>query len=1567
MATVAQILANAKTSPQFRKLSYTEQQLALKKAIDDNILQDPTFTALPDTMKAGVYQAVIQNNVMKWTPMLNSFEGGLTDQDRMLMDQSAWGLPGTQDSYKRGLYILERMDKGDPTAADQAKAWITGNGMKTSSTLVQLATGAKDVIETLFTGDKPLNSLAVNSQDYYKLADAMYARMNQEQAQSTRTVSGIASGLTRMTEVVALNTIFVGNIGMAPLAAKAWPGIFTNRMWQSMTVKSALATTVQGQELWGTLIPGVADAVLGGGVTDLVRDLPNLIETGRIQGSKAFWSRAATTFGEGIAFDLTANIMRTTVKYAAHPLKAAIRSAHLGLSGNLSETAESLKDAAGHLDTDRVVAAVNDAFTGNVNGELIEALPEDVKSEYYKEIMRIRSMMDAPDFDPNSTGGFKILSKAMGFDVDIDEDGLIHVIDDSGTGKEFGVFKTKPEAVEFYRSMNWTSLDTPEAAENALTLGGSQNVRAKIYAKTRLSVKDLPTAQLYDSIGSGLKGFQVDQETVASSIKELGSRAGTTVGPIKFIDENDWLIRQASGTLEANDILLPNSMTKVGTRESVMDYLKPVLKGVDPGFSPEALVGRSLSADSLNAAMQRIGGSLEVGGPGYRMKLPDGSLQEFRTLGEANRQVWSSLLDLGLVSPEEYGNLIYRSTGLTLKIAGGPETDGGPIRFELWGRDSTGKGVLRQYANSMEELAGFASAYEVKLPDFLMPDLIIRNGKVTVGETFVAGPFEALRRFAGDFDTTGAAPDLIAGNTVKRQLADGSWASMEITNGKKFVQVEWPDYGVSKQFSSLAKANEFFDQIHDGYDALTLSAARKGLRVQFTNAGTYILSNGTDYYAARTLDEAKGLLQSIPDRFEGKDLVKFFSPTEDSMLASAISDKVDEIAQQTFSRPQSVLGAKLATGKSVWRNNLEAAIRPAQAYIDDAATRFGVPELAEAANATVTGRRLTETVSNRLKTIVKEICTDDATGQVLPEKDLQVITRLLQIDPGERVKYADSIARNLGIDFVYGPAQQKAVNGLEAFYGALKEPYGIDPLMALKNYSPNVRDFSDPDQLSELLKLRRDEIAQRVFHVGKFSELPELEFLSRNSRLDAVINAYARGNALEIADMYIDNGTRELYLGPIADKFRKTLADLSEQGALTGTVLEDIKQSYLNLIGGGMDKLGEKVAETSLDITTKLAHGLNAVSREFGGDSTALGSAIEKMASNAVSTDIPSRLSDIVTQSTMGFKFSRLLTNSAQVVNTWAAYGKYATDAIREVDDAYVQELWERGLLDEKIFAAVMDAPSTTLREVALMPNQVSEFLTRAWTAKAQEDAFNEAFNGLAAGRLSLDQFVNLARMDYFPTQSLSRIVDLVKEGSAESIAAARDQAMKQAIRSTMFDMAREDWPSLFQTTLGRVFGKFGVYPAGQLEFYRSLATRGNWVNRTERVLRLVAGMAIIKNAFQIAGIDYDGFNITDPLAFSGSPLWNSLIDLTKVGSSGLEGDLARHSLQRNWLPVIYSASKGWQPNIPRLAFPGAAEVNSIAKGIGDWNAGVEPWGVLLDFMGAPRMTQPWNGVQMPW
>ena len=1563
--TIAEALQRAKLDPEMKKKSFYEQQMVIRAIVDQLVLDDPQFRSVPDSQKAIVYQNVVNQAVGNWMPALNSYDQPLTDEDRAALERGLFAdVPGTQDSYKRGLWILERLQAGDPRAAKEAEKWIVGNSAKTNSLLVQVSAGAKDAIETLFSGDKPWNSLALNTQDFHKIADAMYQQMPSNVASQTETLSGLTGMAIAAGETIALNVLFVGGPGRAALMAGKWPGLFTQKMWNAVKAKELAQVTLRSKTLWGVTIPNVLDAAIGGGLTDLVRSFPRLIEAGAIQGPEKFWKQVVNVFGQGMAWDLLFNTFRVVRRFAGSPLRKAISGMD---AGDLGVATKALVDADGYLTPESVSKLMNDVLVGKVNGELLDSLDPPTREFWYNKLTRLHTILSTPELDPNSPKGFSLIAHAMGYDAAVDPvSGIVRLFDDSSP-TVLAQFKSKAEAMSFFVKQNFN----PSLVDDFL-LGGDMNVRIKAYKATTMNAADLPTQDLTHMIGASFNGATVDEDTVAGAIREIARRGGTVKGKIsvEFVSEDDFLqslkFRPSVPIDESVPILLPKTMLKPGTQDTVLKYLDPILQGVNRE-APSLVIGHSLpTLDSLDMAMHRLGGRVSLGGPrGYQVKFNDGTVLDMSDLGSVNTLVWDTLLKNGMVSPEEYGELLYRATGLTLKVSA--DEMGNQI-FSLWGIDKHGKSKLFQQTNSMEDLSAWASVYRIKLPDFLMPDLIIRKGKVEIGETMVAGPVASLRKFAADFDNPRAnivQTRMKAGMTTKHQLADGSWATVEFAPGGKFYQVEWPSVGVSKTFTSLKEVENFLSKVGNTFDEIELAAARKGFRVELSATGGYVFHDGVNAYSARTLTDAQKFLQAIPDKYEGPDLVTVFGPETDVEIAAGVQKHVDKL---TYEPPKkTALGAKISTGTSVWRNNLEAMYRPARAYIDDAATRFKMPELAQYADEATAMRRVTGLAVQRTERVLQGIFTDPATGKVMKAADRKIIQRLLEWDPSLWDVKAAEFAQQLGIDFKLGKFERDVLENLKNFYATTGKAFDIDFLGFMRQYAPHYRDYSDPVALAEILKLKRDQIAQEVFKVGRFSELPELQFLSRNSRLDAIMMDLHQGDAYKVAMTYASNGFREVYLGPTAEKSRQLLAKRGKE--LPSMVLDKLRDQYMVLIGGYTDRLSQHIAETSLSITGGIARNLMKVSEQFGEDSTAIGRGFQKMAEGVISSDIPNDLSRTISMSTLGFRWVRLLTNTAQYVNTWAVYGPYATRAMAAVDKDTIIEYFNRGILDDKILAPLEEGLPTlknTIKDIGMSPNRVSEWLTRAWTAKAQEMSFDEALQLVSKGKINLNTFTEIARIDWFPENKLNQILELVKEGTPRSIGAARNQAMTQAVSGLMFDYAREDWPMLFQTTLGRIFGKFGVYPAGQIELYRSLVSRGRPGLRVDRMVRLVAGFTLLKNAFNAAGIDYAGFNMTDPLAFSGSPLWNSLIDLTRLGSQGPEGQLARYSFQKNWLPFIWKSNGTIVPNIPRLAIPGGVQLNYLQKAISDFDTD-STWGTLLDAMGAPRATEPWTGIKMPW
>jgi len=133
-------------------------------------------------------------------------------------------------------------------------------------------------------------------------------------------------------------------------------------------------------------------------------------------------------------------------------------------------------------------------------------------------------------------------------------------------------------------------------------------------------------------------------------------------------------------------------------------------------------------------------------------------------------------------------------------------------------------------------------------------------------------------------------------------------------------------------------------------------------------------------------------------------------------------------------------------------------------------------------------------------------------------------------------------------------------------------------------------------------------LPNKLFGVGRWDDLPALKFLSRNSRLDNILNTLHKGDALEVAQLYAERGNREMLLGPVSDRMKTIIEGLEKDSSVSAATISSLKRWYGNFLGGYNDEMGQELAETSVDITKKIASGFTKLSKMFGGEATVIGS-----------------------------------------------------------------------------------------------------------------------------------------------------------------------------------------------------------------------------------------------------------------------------------------------------------------------------------------------------------------------
>jgi hypothetical protein len=126
-------------------------------------------------------------------------------------------------------------------------------------------------------------------------------------------------------------------------------------------------------------------------------------------------------------------------------------------------------------------------------------------------------------------------------------------------------------------------------------------------------------------------------------------------------------------------------------------------------------------------------------------------------------------------------------------------------------------------------------------------------------------------------------------------------------------------------------------------------------------------------------------------------------------------------------------------------------------------------------------------------------------------------------------------------------------------------------------------------------------------------------------------------------------------------------------------------------------------------------------------------------------------------------------------------------------------------------------------------------------------------------------KFVKETGADFFHPELIKQeIIPLLEAGDMTSLA---ERMGLQMTRETQWLYRKANAPYWARSSVGRVFGQFGVWPSWYLQYARNLASRGSGMTRAKRV----AGLAAVNAGFyelgkEVFGVDISSWMLTHPL-----------------------------------------------------------------------------------------------------
>jgi len=1489
-------------NPKFVSASYEVQQAAKQKFFSDYVLPRSDVQALGSGEKQQLLRKVLNK-----APAMEGLGGiSLTDQDRVMFDTNS-APNDSATEYKRMAWLKERADAGDNKAADEIGSWITVRRMANETLIGQTILGAKDVLEETF-GTDTTPELARNRKNLAKVSSWLISGLSTQKAESIKAGSTAGATIAGFAETIALNTLLIGSAGA--------PGLLTKGLFNSLLTAGKAATTPLGKTVLKAVAPLVAEAT-GSGAIDVIRSLPQLVNEGAVQGDKETWQKLTQTFGEGMAWDMIFSGAIGVVQHVARPYIKSMREMDVTDAVSIKKFLESNES----MSPENFRKFLNDYLGGPEAKEVIGQLDPKGKADWLKDKQRFLTIRSTNPVEWNTPEGLAVYAKAALHDVEFEKDGLINIF---RHGEKVAEATTLPEAASYISGYLRNS--TPDTVlDDAFAAAGRAS--APDVTLRRTVTGKLDTTQLGDSIlinamspnSAGViepKNVKGVAKTYLKKFGFDGTKVETEVIPHDiFFSADSPALKQTGSNFMVPDKINSAQEDKLflnyfSTRVEELARNQAAIRGLNPNTALSDKMVENLHnlqtvrfrQDSLNpyalqGAVEKLGGKFRSLGGSYEVNLPENAPQTFTSLQDANRAVAKAALDAGAVNEDSFKAAL-ESTGRELRVA--VQEDTGISMYTVRRFD----GSIEVRGETIESLVEQNPEYLPKLPEELAPTMtfVDDSGTVQLTNTFSAGSQREMRKMLDNF-TSYSKIWKRKTPVVVESLADGSQISV---SGKTTMQVEIPSIGFRKEFSTLSSAKKFLKEDAGKLDTIEQIAYAKGFRLDVTPSGDVMFRDGTGKtFLARDRKALDAILRDAPDPSFQPDLVQAFSKEIDAEIAAKAAEKLK--VDPSAGKYDFVNETPWRTAMHETGTYLGAFFRPMRSTLERVAKLSGDHSIADTARQFDLRKRQLSSISRKAESLLDKVFR--VQDRQINRTEASMLMKLAEIPEGSWAKAAKNLDFDLTEDHVKLLKRHRQILN---FYG---ERFGVDMGAMLSDYAPKIRAFmlqlsSDPEARKRYASVTKAGIINEIF-AGRPDAIKTVNFFAKHTRLDTFISAADNKNIVTATKFYIEHGLREQYLAKYIDQARDWLKNVSTSPNVNEADLSLLRSYFSALTGEGSTDAQKIIGNRSLAASSYLANMIRKL-KVIPGKNFA--NAIDEFADNMITLDMPSKIQSLVTYSTLGARPIRGLTNMMQYMNTMTVFGKYADDAVGELNrdsaDVYIKKMFSKGLLNERIFASGAESPMAVrgLLERSLRGQQNMEYLTRAWTARAAEMAFDENLPLYAAGKIDFNRFVKLSNMDILSDDALRLVKEHISSGNPE---AARDLFQADAIRLLMFDYGKENYPLAFKGVMGRMFGKFGVYPMGQIDLYHNLLTRGDAGTRTIRGLRMIAQSVAIYEAFKMVGLDYSGFLFYDPFNFSGGPLYQATQDLLNSRDTGPTGAMARRDLARSWRLAVPFALQG--------------------------------------------------------
>ena len=1515
------------------------------KANDDNIL-DPTFKKASYAKQKEIREKQFE----LLSPLLKgqdihiraAFSDAFLDKDPVMLDDAAPEVAQAEDR-------LARMRVGDPTAKQDFETNVITARMVKQSFVANVIEGAYDTLAELWDPGKNESSyIAGAEQD--KIQSYVIRHGVQEGLLTPKDVSKLqgradfAGGAFAFTETALAQVLLVGNIAKG--------GLFTKGAMNTVANRAAAMAPGLGRQVVAAVGEQAVQAGINAGLSALDTGVKMLVQQNDTDASLEGFMRR---FGSDLATDWTTWAAIGAVGGTFKTLKYLLKGMKGSLTGDMFEAASRAADNIGS----RLAAG--------------EEIPPEVMKQFSKEAQenlafrqKLARNAKASLAGADPTDEQLSLALCAGYASDVDATtGKVRLYEMDKLNPEdcIGEFRTPLEASDW--AAKHPTLKTANAPiDQAGKLAAETEASGKVKYEDQFRVPE----DAFDTyhMGQFLKAGE-DGEYDPNQLKFVGQQLGGAYGGRK-----DWKVQDFDINIDVpgtegvrmrlgadlaldQDLRIKDSTYRSDALQGAVDAKLAEFKAaIDSGVIPRFKV-ETPSQERMYLKM-------------LKTYLPEN--EEARgALGDAIERVFITAQDtnpLAHANPSSVEHLFSMGHG-DVPVSLKSDMATGIKRFELWVKqaDNTWRkeamfGDLAQARNAAVEglvnggrvsldaiNAGLASATGVQIKrgkDGMFS--IVKHAKVgtstevidkgkSLSEIFQKYPglmtklklpsecgpslrvidpasrilsyegnavkgnahaiFQDLSQYVDPFDKSTLKYKTVSISTVDGHLSRVTTDAQldPISRTFKYIPFEG---AVPEEFPT---ARALVDHLESGardLDEMRLNAKIRGYSLYNDMKGNWVLSDGETR-------ERFSTLQALRDKFTSEpmpDAPELISDFDDETLKRLDGDIARTRVSAETPRGERISSSpskfvRLRDKMTNWLTStpLMNYFAPARSYIETECDRLG----------DTTALKIFDDMTGAFR--VKNKFVHSAVPEVYSlwkgtkPSERVLMKPMLLMSEAERVAYA---AEN-GIKYTSRMAD--TLNSTLKYMDTLTAYANLGPTQEILRYGNTVNEAVEnlrrlgkpiPNDLEELMQASNLGPIPSFLHQYK-NQLSVRSFLEDVNEDDpAMMLLHMTNRAASL-----------MYMKPLQEgfgqKYLSLLKAYSEGGpkAPSESLLKYMRDTFEEMCGEKTTAgaaLNESTRKATRGLAAKLAK--QPFFKDLGIDDY------------VKIDDLIGKLGGEFTFASQAGRIWAIPRNLMQNMNLAAVTGNTrAFKAFQYVLDnpAYMDKLQARQAIEETMYDLGGETLSSVQRakKILMAPLEVTDNITRATAIRSAEMVIEDARPRYLKGITNAEQYIREVNGDLLEEGDKLKFLELSKLNTD----AAADFLGMRYQSWTMYDYAKYAQGTASRGTLGRLWGKLGVYPLWTLDLYRRVLSKGSMVDRISRMTRMATTSMAVYWAFKEAGIPYDGFLWTNAFGFSGGPFFQNSIDVLQMWGDSPEAKMARSRLKSNlsrelWAPAAW-------------------------------------------------------------